>query len=92
MVAAQVTKNNIVNMDVKHPSEEIVHFTTAESGDYHDCEKLRHVNGAFACQTTTDGVEIQVSWSKSANGVPRVVLTFETGNVYIGYLTIFGSL
>ena len=89
---AAVTENQTANLDVSHPSIEVVQFTTANSEDYFDCKKLRHVDGAFACQFTTDGIEIQVTWSKQANGVPRVTLTLSSGNAVTGYLTIFGRL
>jgi hypothetical protein len=92
MVAAPVTELTIVNTEVEIPSIEIIPFTTASSGDYYDCKLLNKVDGAFACQSTTDGTDIQVSWSRQSNGVYRITLTLETGSVVTGFLTIFGSL
>lgn len=92
MAAAPVTENQPCNLEVASPNREVVPFTTANSGDYFDCKKLRHVDGAFACQSTTDGTDIQVSWARQSNGVYRVTLTLETGNAVTGYLIIFGRL
>jgi len=91
-MANPVTENATANLDVGHPSIEVVQFTTASTGDYFDCKKLKHVDSAFACQSTTDGVDIQCSFALQSNGQPRVTLTLETGNVVTGYLIITGRL
>jgi len=93
MAAAHVTVNNKgANIeDSSLPNVEFVPFTTASSGDYYDCEKLSQVDAAFACQSTTDGIFLQVSWTTS--GRPRVTITPKDGsNVVTGYLTIIGRL
>lgn len=89
-MATDVTENKWTNVDVMYPGVEIVQFTTANSGDYYDCKKIKRVEGAFASQITVDGEEIQVSWSQKSNGQPRVTLTLETQSAASGYLTIFG--
>jgi len=58
MAAAPVTENETCNLEVFSPNEEVMQFTTAASGDYFDCKKLRHVDVAFASQATTDGIHI----------------------------------
>ena len=89
---AAVTENQTANLDMNHPAFEVVQFTTAASGDTYDSKKFAHIDGAFACQSTTDGVSIQVSWAIQANGVSRVTLTLESGAVVTGYLVIVGRL
>ena len=91
-MANAVTENHTANLEVAHPSIEIVQFTTASDGDYFDCQKLKHVDSAFACQSTTDGVAIQCSFALKSNGQPRVTLTLETGSVVTGYLIMMGRL
>lgn len=93
MVVAHVTVNekgaNIEDSSLANV--EFVPFTTASSGDYYDCKRLSQVDAAFASQSTTDGIFIQVSWTTS--GRPRVTLTLKDGsNVVSGYLTIIGRL
>ncbi len=90
MAAAPVTENKLSNIDVYDPNVEIVQFTTASSGDYYLCRKLKNVDAAFASQGSTDGVEIQCSWANESNGQPKVTLTPESGNVITGTLTIYG--
>lgn len=92
MAVAAVTENKTANVDVYGPGVEVVQFTTSSSGDYYDCRKLSQVDGAFASQGTTDGVEIQCSWALKSNGQPRVTLTLEAGNAVTGTLTIYGRL
>ena len=87
---AAVTENKNSNVDVYDPNVEIVQFTTTASGDYYDPRKLKNVDGAFASQATTDGVEIQVSWEIQSNGQPRITLTLESGSAVTGKLTIYG--
>ena len=78
---------------MNHPSFEVVQFTTASTGDYYLCKKLSHVDAAFACQSTTDAKEIQVSWTRQSNGVTKITLTLTSGtNAVTGYLTIIGRL
>ncbi len=89
---AAVTENQTANMDSADPAFELVQFTTAASGDTYDSKKFAHIDGAFACQSTTDGISIQTSISIQSNGVPRVTLTLETGSVVTGYLVIVGRL
>ena len=89
---AAVTENQTANLDVAHPSIEVVQFTTAASGDTYDSKRFRHIDNAWACQSTTDGVDIQVSWAIQSNGVPRVTLTLESGSVVTGFLVIEGRL
>jgi len=91
-MASSVTENETTNKEIAHPSIEIVQFTTAADGDYYDCKKLAHVDGAFACQTNTDSVELQVTWAEQANGQPGVTITLSTGTAYTGFLTIYGRL
>ncbi len=77
---SNVTDSGIMNV-------EFVQFTTAASGDHFDCKKLRGVESAFACQSTTDGIEIQCSRSGR-----RVTLTLSSGNVVTGYLVVIGRM
>ncbi len=71
---------------------EFVPFTTASSGDYYDCNRLSQVDAAFASQSTTDGIFIQVTWAL-VNGRPRVTLTLKDGSsVVSGFLTVIGRL
>ena len=91
-MATNVTENKESNVDVAHPSVEIVQFSTAASGDYYDCKKISHVDGAFASQSTTDGVDLQITWAEQSNGRPRISITPEAGTAFTGYLTIFGRL
>ena len=87
-MAAHVTINENVNIDDSGiMNVEFVPFTTAASGDYFDCKKLREVENAFACQSTADGTEIQCSWSGR-----RVTLTLSTGTVVTGYLLVIGRM
>jgi len=87
-----VTENINANMDVAHPAVEVVDFKTSLTGDYYLCEKIRHIDGAFACQKTADGTEIQVSWENLTNCPAKVTLTLSTGNVVDGFLVIYGRL
>ncbi len=91
-MASAINETTTANQEVAHPSVEIVQFNTSGSGDYYDCKKLRHVDGAFACQSATDGTDIRVSWAEQSNGVQRVTLNLETGSAYDGWLVIFGRL
>ena len=90
---AAVTENQTANLDVNHPSMEVVQFTTAASGDTYDSKRFRHIDNAWACQSTTDGVDIQVSWVQgTSTSSPRITLTLESGTVVTGYLVIEGRL
>ena len=93
-MAAAVTVNETENItDSGIMNVEFVQFTTASSGDYFDCKKLREVETAFACQSSTDGVEIQCSWSNPpTNSPPRVTLTLSAGTAITGYLVIIGRM
>ena len=89
---AAVTENKLANVDMSHPSVEVVQFTTAASLDTYLSKKFSRITNAWACQSTTDGVNIQVSWANEANGQPKVTLTLESGSVFTGYLIIEGVL
>ena len=89
---AAVTENKTANVDMSHPSVEIVQFTTGASGDTYLSKKFSRVKNAWACQSTTDGISIQVSWANEANGQPKITLTLESGTVVTGYLVIEGVL
>ncbi len=89
---AVVTENQTANLDMNHPAFEVVQFTTAASGDTYLVKKFAHVDAVWACQSTTDGVDIQVSWALEANGQPKITLTLESGSVFTGYLVIVGRL
>ncbi len=69
---------------------EFVQFSSLSSGDYFDCKKLREVENAFACQSTTDGIEIQCSWSTASP--PRVTLALSSGSNIKGYLVVIGRM
>ncbi len=85
---AAVTENNTANLaDSSIMNVEFVQFTTASGADTFDCKKLREVENAFACQSTTDGTEIQCSWSGR-----RVTLTLSAGTVVTGYLVVIGRM
>ncbi len=84
---AELTESNTTNTaDSGIMNVEFVQFTSASSADYFDCKKLREVENAFACQSSTDGVEIQCSWSGR-----RVTLTLSAGTV-TGYLVVIGRM
>ncbi len=89
---AAVTENKDSNVaDSGIMNMEFVQFTTAASGDYFDCKKLREVETAFACQSTTDGIEIQCSLNNTLTP-PRVTLTFSSGTSVTGYLVVIGRM
>ena len=69
---------------------EFVQFSSLNSGDYFDCKKLREVETAFACQSSTDGIEIQCTWSTASP--PRVTLTLSSGSGIKGYLVVVGRM
>ena len=88
MAAAHITVNETENItDSGIMNIEFVPFTTAASGDYFDCLKLREIETAFACQSSTDGIEIQCSWSGT-----RVTLTLSSGTIVTGYLVVIGRM
>ncbi len=90
-MAAAVTENENSNIsDSGIMNVEFIQFTTAASGDYFDCKKLREVESAFACQSSTDGIEIQCSWNDGSP--PRVTLTLSSGTVVTGYLIVIGRM
>lgn len=89
---AAVTENQTANLDMNHPAFEVVQFTTASGADFYLSKKFAHIDGAYACQSTTDGVDIQVSWALQSNGVPKITLTLESGTNVTGYLVIVGRL
>lgn len=66
-------------------SFEFVNFKTSASGDTYTCKTLREIDGAFASQTTTDGEELQVSWSGTT-----ITITTESTAVVTGSLVIIG--
>ena len=85
---AAVTENEDSNIsDSGMMNVEFVQFTTAASGDIFVCKKLREVESAFACQSTTDGIEIQTSWSGTT-----VTLTLSAGTAVTGYLVVWGRM
>lgn len=87
-MAAAVTENKYSNVDDSSlMNVEFVQFTTAGSGDYYDCKKLREIEGAFACQSSADGTEIQCSQSGT-----RVTLTLSAGTAVTGYLIVRGRM
>ncbi len=89
---AAVTENKDSNVDDSGMMNiEFVQFTTAATGDFFDCKKLREVESAFACQSSTDGVEIQVSWNNDASP-PRLTLTLSSGSNITGYLVVRGRM
>jgi len=90
-MASAVTENKVTNVETNLPAE-IVQFTTAASGDYYDCKYIKEVTGAYVGQSTTDGLNIKVSWALQSNGIPRVTLTLASGTAITGFLTIFGRL
>lgn len=90
-MAAAVTENENSNIsDSGIMNIEFIQFTTAASGDYFDCKKLREVESAFACQSSTDGIEIQCSWNTGSP--PRVTLTLSSGSIVTGYLVVIGRM
>ena len=87
---AAITESKTTNTaDSGIMNVEFVQFTSASAGDYFDCKKLREVENAFACQVSTDGVEIQCSWDTASP--PRVTLTPSAGTV-TGYLVVIGRM
>ena len=86
MVAVTENENSNIS-DSGMMNIEFIQFTTAASGDFFDCKKLREVESSFACQSTTDGIEIQCSHSGR-----RVTLTLSSGTVVTGYLVVRGRM
>lgn len=89
---AAVTENKTANVDMNHPSVEIIQFTTAASGDTYDSIKFSRVTNAWASQSTTDGQDLQISFANQANGQPRITITTESEAVVTGFLVIEGVL
>lgn len=89
---AAVTENKLANVDMSHPSVEVVQFTTATGADTYLSKKFSRITNAWACQSTADGVDIQVSFANEPNGQPKATLTLESGTVVTGYLVIEGVL
>ncbi|KKN24748.1 hypothetical protein LCGC14_0891740 [marine sediment metagenome] len=88
---AELTESNDSNTaDSGIMNVEFVQFSSLDSGDYFDCKKLREVETAFACQSTTDGIEIQCSWDTASP--PRVTLTLSSGSSIKGYLVVIGRM
>ncbi len=86
-MAALTESNDSNTADSGIMNVEFVQFSSLSSGDHFDCKKLREVENAFACQSTTDGIEIQCSWS----GI-RVTLTLSSGSNIKGYLVVIGRM
>ncbi len=86
-MAALTESNDSNTADSGIMNVEFVQFSSLNSGDYFDCKKLREVETAFACQSTTDGIEIQCSWSGR-----RVTLTLSSGTNIKGYLVVVGRM
>ena len=86
-MAALTESNDSNTADSGIMNVEFVQFSSLNSGDYFDCKKLREVETAFACQSSTDGIEIQCSWS----GI-RVTLTLSSGSGIKGYLVVIGRM
>ncbi len=85
---AALTESNTTNTaDSGIMNVEFIQFSNLNSGDYFDCKKLREVESAFACQSSTDGIEIQCSWSGR-----RVTLTLSSGSGIAGYLFVVGRM
>lgn len=90
MAKRPVDITETVPMETSNPGIELVHFTTqSKDGDYFDCKQLSRIKGAFATNLTTKDKCIQVSWSTSANGQPRITLVPEEASTS-GYLIIMG--
>ena len=87
MAAVTINDTNANIEDSSMMNIEFVPFTTAASGDTFDCKKLREIESSFACQSTTDGIEIQCSFSGT-----RVTLTLSSGNIVTGYLVVRGRM
>ena len=85
---AALTESNTTNTaDSGIMNVEFVQFSALNSGDHFDCKKLREVESAFACQSSTDGIEIQCSWSGRT-----VTLTLSSGSGIAGYLVVVGRM
>lgn len=87
-----VIERTDANVDMNHPAFEVVQYNAINNVTTYDVKKFRHVDAAFACQSSLDGEDIQVSWEKQANGQPRITLTNESRGTLTGWLVIIGRL